>query len=264
MTPYSMLYLALAFYAAGTLVALVSLFARERRLQHTGLALMIAGWVSHTIWIGTICARTGHPPLTNLPEAASFVAWTVFLAELVLFIRYRIHAAAFFVYPLVLMLLTVSAVVHEPFAQMDPALRSGLFTAHVLLSTVGVAALLVGLAFTTLAYVQDRSLKSKQRGPLWEWIPSLNVCRTLGYRTLAVGFAIYTLGILTGILWSYRTTSELMDFRVKQIGGVVAWILFGILLQSYINGAYRGKRTVVISACAFVAIVVAILGIHHV
>jgi ABC-type uncharacterized transport system permease subunit len=264
MTPYSMLYLALAFYAAGTLVALVSLFARERRLQHTGLALMIAGWVSHTIWIGTICARTGHPPLTNLPEAASFVAWTVFLAELVLFIRYRIHAAAFFVYPLVLMLLTVSAVVHEPFAQMDPALRSGLFPAHVLLSTVGVAALLVGLAFTTLAYVQDRSLKSKQRGPLWDWIPSLNVCRTLGYRTLAVGFAIYTLGILTGILWSYRTTSELMDFRVKQIGGVVAWILFGILLQSYISGAYRGKRTVVISACAFVAIVVAILGIHHV
>jgi ABC-type uncharacterized transport system permease subunit len=55
-----------------------------------------------------------------------------------------------------------------------------------------------------------------------------------------------------------------MDFRVKQIGGVVAWILFGTLLQSYINGAYRGKRTVVISACAFVAIVVAILGIHHV
>ena len=181
-----------------------------------------------------------------------------------LFIRYRVAAAAFFVYPLVLMLLTVSAVVREPFAQMDPALRSGLFTAHVLLSTVGVAALLVGLAFTTLAYVQDRSLKSKQRGPLWDWIPSLNVCRTLGYRTLAVGFTIYTLGILTGILWSYRTTSELMDFRVKQIGGIVAWILFGVLLQSYISGAYRGKRTVVISACAFVAVVIAILGIHHV
>src|SRR5437867_8882857 len=174
---------------------------------------MLGGWVSHTVWIGTICMRTGHPPLTNLPEAASFVAWTVFLAELALFFRYRVHAAAFFVYPLVLMLLTISAVVHEPFAQMDPALRSGLFTAHVLLSTVGVAALLVGLAFSTLAFVQDRSLKSKQRGALWEWIPSLNVYRTLSYRTLAVGFSIYTLGILAGILWSYRTTAELIDLR---------------------------------------------------
>jgi ABC-type uncharacterized transport system permease subunit len=263
-TPNATLYIALGFYAAGTLMALVSLFSREVRTQHIGLGLMIAGWLSHTFWIGTICVRTGHPPLTNLPEAASFVAWTVFLAELVLFFRYRVHAAAFFVYPLVLMLLTLTAVVREPFAQMDPALRSGLFTAHVLLSTVGVAALLVGLAFTTLAYVQDRSLTSKHRGPLWQWIPSLNVCRTLSYRILAIGFSIYTLGILAGILWSYRTTAELIDFRVKPIGAVVAWVLFALLLQSVISGAFRARRTVVISVCAFVAIVIAMLGIHHV
>ncbi len=264
MSPNATLYTALGFYAAGTVVALASLFKHERRLQHFGLVLMLGGWVSHTIWIGTICIRTGHPPLTNLPEAASFVAWTVFLAELLLFFRYRVHAASFFVYPLVLMLLTISAVVREPFAQMDPSLRSSLFTAHILLSTVGVAALLVGLAFNTLSYLQDRSLKSKQRGPLWEWIPSLNVCRTLSYRMLALGFSIYTLGILAGILWSYRTTAELIDLRVKQVGGMVAWVLFAVLLQSYISGTYRGRRSVLISACAFVAIVITMLGIHHV
>jgi ABC-type uncharacterized transport system permease subunit len=263
-SPNVTLYTALGLYAAGTIVALASLLERDKRLQHIGLALMIGGWISHTIWIGTICVRTGHPPLTNLPEAASFVSWTLFAVELVLFFKYRVHAASFFVYPLVLMLLTISAVVREPFAQMDPALRSGIFTTHILLSTVGVAALLIGLAFTTLSYVQDRSLKSKQRGPMWEWIPSLTVCRLLSYRALAVGFGIYTLGILAGILWSYRTTAELIDLRVKQVGAMVAWILFAILLQSYISGAYRARRTMVISVCAFVAILVAILGIHHV
>ena len=265
MTPNATLFIALGFYAAGTLVARLSLFSQDRRTQHVGLGLMLVGWVSHTIWIGSICVRTGHPPITNLPEAASFVAWTVFLAELILFVRYRVHAASFFVDPLVLMMLTVTAVVREPFAQMPASLRSNLFIMHIFFSTVGVAALLVGLAFTTLAQVQDRNLRTKKRGKLWEWIPSLNVCRTLSYRTLAIGFAIYTLGILTGILWSYRTTSELIDFRAKQIGGGVAWIFFGILLQSYISGGgYREKRTAVISACAFVAILVAILGIHRV
>ncbi|HJT16708.1 MAG TPA: cytochrome c biogenesis protein CcsA [Thermoanaerobaculia bacterium] len=264
MTPNATLYLALAFYAAGTAVALLSLFSHEKRMQHIGLALMIAGWVSHTVWIGTICVRTGHPPLTNLPEAASFVAWTVFLAELLLFVRYRVAAASFFVYPLVLMLLTVTAVVREPFAQMPPSLRSNLFITHIFLSTVGVAALLVGLAFTTLAQVQDRQLKSKHRGALWEWIPSLDVCRTLSYRTLAIGFAIYTVGLLTGIVWSSRTTSALIEPRVKQIGAIVAWVFFALVLQSYITGGYRARRTLVFSACAFVAIVVAILGIHRV
>ena len=118
-------------------------------------------------------------------------------------------------------------------------------------------------AFNALAWMQDRSLKSKQRGRLWEWIPSLNVCRTLSYRALAIGFSIYTLGLLTGILWSYRTTAELVDLRVKQVGAIVAWVLFATLLQSYIGGVYRGRRTIVISACAVVAVVVAILGIRH-
>ncbi len=262
MSPNLSLYAALALYAAGTIVALATLFMREKRPQHIALGLMIAGFVAHTVWISTICVKTHHPPLTNLPEAAGFMAWVVFAVELALFIRYRVHAASFFVYPLVLMLLTLSAVVREPFVK-SPAAVSRLFITHILLTTVGVAGLLIGLAFGALAWAQDRALKSKQRGALWDWIPSLNVCNTVSYRALAIGFSIYTLGILAGILWSYRTTAELMDFRVKQIGAMVAWVLFAIVLQSYVNDTYRTRRTVIIGACAFIAIVVAILGIHH-
>jgi ABC-type uncharacterized transport system permease subunit len=262
-SPNATLYAALALYGAGTVVALASLFRREKRLQHVGLGFMIAGFLSHTIWIGTICTKTGHPPLTNMPETLSFVAWTIFLIELILFIRYRVHAASFFVYPLVLLLLTVTAVVQEPFAQLAPELRSRLFTAHILFTTVGVAGLLIGLAFTVLAYLQDRSLKSKRPGRLWEWIPSLNVCRLVSYRALAIGFSVYTFGLLAGVLWSYRTTAGPMELRTKQVGAVVAWVLFAVLLQSYISGVYRTRRTMFISAGAFVAIVVAMLGIHH-
>ena len=97
MSPNFTLYAALLFYTAGTLIALASLFTRERRTQHAALVLMIGGFLCHTTWIGTICARTHHPPLTNLPEAAAFVAWCIFVVELALFIRYRVQAASFFV-----------------------------------------------------------------------------------------------------------------------------------------------------------------------
>jgi ABC-type uncharacterized transport system permease subunit len=256
------LYVALACYGLGTLAALLSLFVRSRNLQHTGLACMIAGFVAHTVWIGTICRATGHPPITNLPEVVSFVAWTVFAVELGLWIRYRVYAAVFFVYPLVLLLLTVSAVVGESFRVLDPALRSDLFIAHLLLSTVGVAGLLISLAFGLLAVLQDRALKNKTRGRLWEMIPSLDVCRNVSHRALAIGFSIYTVGLVTGVLWSYRTDAGFMELRVKQLGAVTAWVLFGILLQSYVSNTYRRKRTVFISAGAFVAIVVAMLGIR--
>lgn len=259
-----MLYVALFAYGLGTLIALVSLFTRQRMPQHIALIVMSIGFVAQTIWIGTICARTGHPPLTNLPEAAAFLSWTIFLVVLILYIRYRVYAAAFFVYPLVLLLQVLSAVIGESYMHLDPALRSNMFTAHIFLSTVGVAGLLIGLAFTVLAYLQDRALKSKQRGPLWDWIPSLSVCRMVSYRALATGFSVYTIGLIAGVLWSYRTTAELMEPRVKQIGAVIAWILFAALLQLLISGSYRRRRTMVLSVCAFVAIMVAILGIDHV
>ncbi|MGN6183004.1 MAG: cytochrome C assembly family protein [Thermoanaerobaculia bacterium] len=260
--PTDTLYVALACYALGTLAALASLFIREKRLQHTGLILMIGGFAAHTMWIGTICARTGHPPITNLPEAASFVAWVVFAVELALWIRYRVYAASFFVYPLVLLLLTLSAVVGENFKVLDPQLRSNVFTVHLLMSTLGTAGLFIGLAFGLLAFLQDRSLKNKTRGRLWEWIPSLDVCKSVSYRALAIGFSVYTIGLLAGVLWSFRISAGFMDMRAKQIGAITAWILFGILLQSFVSNTYRRKRMLFVSAGAFVAILVAILGIR--
>jgi ABC-type uncharacterized transport system permease subunit len=261
LAPTDSLYVALACYALGTLAALVSLFAPVKRLQTAGLLIMIGGFAAHTWWIGTICTRTGHPPITNLPEATAFVAWVVFAVELALWIRYRVYAASFFVYPLVLLLLTISAVVGEQFATLDPQLRSNVFTAHLLLTTVGVAGMLIGVAFGLLAFIQDRALKEKKRGRFWEWIPSLDVCKKVSYHALSIGFSVYTIGLLAGVLWSYRTTAGLMDLRVKQIGAVVAWVLFAVLLQQYIAGEYRRRRTVLLSASAFVAILVALLGI---
>ena len=263
-SPIVFLYLALGFYALGTIAAFASLFTHEKRAQTIGLVIMTAGFVAHTIWIGTICARTGHPPLTNLPETLTFMSWTVFAVILALYLRYRVYAASFFVYPLVLLLLLVAAVIGEPLVPLNPSLRNTLFTSHIFLTTLGVAGLFIGLAFTLLAWMQDRSLKSKTRGRLWEWIPSLSVCRTVSYRALAIGFSIYTTGLLAGALWSYRTAAVPVEARVKQISALIAWIFFAALLQTYISGAYRATRTILISAGAFVAIVVSLLGIARV
>jgi ABC-type uncharacterized transport system permease subunit len=258
----SMLYVALGAYSLGTVAAFASLFVHDKRLQYAGLLLMSAGFVAHTIWIGTICAATGHPPLTNLPEAVSFVAWVVFAVELGLWLRYRVYAASFFVYPLVLLMLTISAVVGENFVALDPELRSNIFTVHLLMSTLGVAGLLIGLAFGLLALFQDRALKTKRPGRLWEWIPSLNVCKSLSFRALAIGFSVYTVGLVAGVLWSYRQHAELVDLQVKQIGALTAWVLFAVLLQSYLSNTFLRKRMVFVSAGAFVAILVAMMGIR--
>src|SRR6476619_3675609 len=130
--------IALALYGAGAMFALASLLFPSKRSHHIAFGAMAAGFIAHTIFIGTICVRTGHPPLTNLPEAAAFISWTILLVELVLYVRYRVYAAALFVYPLAFLILAITRIVGEPFAPLSPVLRSSLFTAHVLMTTTGV------------------------------------------------------------------------------------------------------------------------------
>ena len=183
--------------------------------------------------------------------------------EIGLYFRYKIHAASFFVYPLVVLLLSITAIVREPFAHLDPSLRSNLFLAHLLFTTVGVAGLLTSLIFAMLYRLQERSIKSKSRGAFYDWIPSLQICDVVSYRSLAVGFSLYTIGIITGILWSYRTNAGWMSLRSsKEMGALVAWMLFASLLQSYLNGTFRTQKNLLVSAAAFLSIVVAILGIR--
>lgn len=264
MAPDLFLASALALYAVGTSLTLASLSNRRLALQRGGTIAMAIGILPHTIWIGTICARTGHPPLTNLPETAAFLSWTLLLAQLVLGQRFRLSAAGFFIYPLTLILLTVSALIGERVAPLDPELQSNVFIAHLFLSTVGVAALFLGLAFTALYRIQERSLKTNRRGPLFDWIPSLRICDLVSFRSLTTGFLIYTFGLLAGFVWLLRDPSIRSSFGVKEVGAIAAWVLFAVLIQSHRKGTIRRPETLYISAGAFVAIIAAIFGIQHV
>jgi ABC-type uncharacterized transport system permease subunit len=264
MSPSLPLYLALALYALGTLTVLGSLVFRAHAWQRVATIMMGVGFISHTIWIGTICSKTGHPPITNLPETTSFIAWTLLLVKIVLWLRYRVDAASFLIYPVVFLLLGISAVVQETYHPLEPELRSNIFIAHLLLTTVGIAALFVSVGFAVLYQIQERSLRAKTRGALWEWIPSLKVCDLVSYRSLTIGFAIYTVGLVAGILFSYRTATTAYAPGIKEYGAILAWIMFAGMLQSYIAGSYRAPRTLVMAAVAFVSIFVSLLGIAHV
>ncbi len=262
LTPNTFLYAAIALYGLAAVAVLVALVRKVERPPSFAFGLALIALVSHTIFIGTICSRTGHPPLTNLPEAMTFIAWVVMVVQVVLLFRYKIEAASFFVYPLVVLLLTVAAVITDPLTPLPPEDSSKLFIGHLLLTSVGVAALLLALAFALLYNMQERAIKAKRRGVFYDWIPSLKVCDLVSYRSLAIGFVIYTAGILTGILWSYQRRPEPTELGAKEVGAAIAWVFFALLLQNHMSGSFRTRKTVVLAALAFFSILVALFGIQ--
>lgn len=264
MKPVLFLYTALALYGAGTLAVLAALWNQKESLQRAGRWLMTAGLIPHTIFIGTICSRTGHPPITNLHEITLFLAWCLLVGKLLLDLRFKVRAASFFVYPLVLILVTISAVIGEQIAPLDPQFRSWLFTSHLLLTTLGLASLLIAIGFNLLYLAQERSLKAKKESAVARWIPSLKACDLVSWRALTAGFSLYTLGILAGVLWGYRSSTTGFSVGTKEIGAIAAWIFFAVILQSYLDGSFRTqKKSFVLVSLAFVSVLVALFGISH-
>lgn len=263
MSPDWFLYTTIVLYALGSASALFAVVRRSPRLHKPALGLMAVGLLTHTIWIGSICVRTGHAPITNLPETASFIAWTILVIKLFLHFRYRIEGATFFIYPLVLLLLSLSAVIGESIRPLEPALRSRVFIGHLLLTNVGVAALLIAGGFTILYLIQEKAVREKRQSALSAWLPSLRACDQISYRALAIGFSIYTVGILSGFIWSYMAPESTLRPGAKEIGAFVAWLMFAALLQSHLSGNYRTRKNLIIAAVAFASIVVSILGIQH-
>ena len=262
-SPNLSLYLTIAIYAVAAGLVFLSLLAQRETLQKLATIAVGIGFVGHTIWIGTICSTTHHPPLTNLPEAASFIAWVLIVVELGLLFRYKVQAAAFFVYPLVVILLSTAAIVSEPFSPPTPEQGSKIFIGHLLLTMVGVAALLIGLAFGALYQMQDRAMKSKKRGVLYDWIPNLRVLDLVSYRSMVLGFAIYSAGILAGVLFAYNRHGALTSFSAKELGALVAWVAFAVILQSHLSGTFRTRKTAGVALVAFLAIIVSIFGISR-
>ena len=255
---------ALILYGIASIVVLAALNGRSRRLETTATWMMAAGLVAHTVWIGTICVRTGHPPLTNFTEITGFLAWALLSIKLLLQFRFRVDAASFFIYPLVFLLLLVSALVGGSYAPLEDDTRSVLFVAHLLITTLGMAAMVIGTVFTWLYHVHQHYLKTKRQGRLYDWIPSLQLCDFLSFRGLAIGFTLYTVGIIAGVLWAYRTVGDPMSFRAKELGAILAWLLFATLLQSYRNGSFRLRRNLVVSVAAVFSLAIAVTGISHV
>ena len=73
---------------------------------------------------------------------------------------------------------------------------------HILLVLAGYAALLL-TAVAAFAYlIQERRLKRKQVSSLLERLPPLATLDNLISKSLGLGFALLTLGLVFGIMWA--------------------------------------------------------------
>ncbi|MBZ0253181.1 MAG: cytochrome c biogenesis protein, partial [Candidatus Methylomirabilis sp.] len=241
---------------AGSIAHLVYLFRSNPRAVAVGVRLFSAGFVLHLAHTAVYTVRTGHLPVLSWQEATSFFALAIVGLHLLVHRAYRIQAFGAFVGPVATGFCVLSLFLSpEMKTAIRPEMQSFWFPIHVVLAFMGDALFALAAVVGVMFLIQDYQLKHKTISPIFHRLPSLDVLDELGYRCLAVGFPLLTLGVITGSIWSMSAFGDYWSWTGKQVWSLVTWLLYAALIHGRLTAGWRGRRASIGSIAGFAVVV---------
>jgi ABC-type uncharacterized transport system permease subunit len=131
------------------------------------------------------------------------------------------------------------------------------------LNVVHIGATIVGFLLFLPAYVlsvlyldQEYHLRHKQKAR--EHLPSLLRLEQLAWQLIYVGFPLYSIGLLMGLMWQEQLAAELAA-RPQHLLALASWMMYGYTIIRRLKTGWRGRRAAIVQMAAFVTTLSAVL-----
>ena len=242
-----------ALYVMATVAYFIGLFARSPFIEKVGSAMT---WVGTTMGIVGLMVRwresylishdVGHVPVSNLYEV--FILFAVITSLLYLFYerRFRMRSLGGFV------LLVISAAVAfllwyafergaADIQPLVPALQSYWMKIHVPANFVGYGAFsmsaMIGVAYLLTSWARSR----QSQGVMATVMPELIVMEDLMYKTIALGFAFFTVATVLGALWAAEAWGGYWSWDPKETWALIVWLNYAAWLHMRMIKGWHGR-----------------------
>lgn len=209
--------------AVARTIGLVS--ARRSHAGRFNFFAIALGFAFQTAFLSIRGHAIGRCPLTNLFEVFIFLAWSVALIYLLVGPVYRLSLMGAFTAPLVVFLQGFALVApidrpHTGKMTVNPWLE---FHASISIVAYGVFALacIAGVMYL----IQERQLKTHQIKSIFYFLPPLTDLFGAITRLLWWGFALYTIGLVSGFF-----IGQPLPF-VQMVCAFGVWLLYAAILQ---------------------------------
>jgi cytochrome c-type biogenesis protein CcsB len=253
-----------------SMVLYVSYLAfRSEMLGKVASLSMLGGVVVETAaigmrWYESYQMGIGRAPLTNLYESLAFFAWTFAVIYLVLERKFKIRTVGAFVAPFPFLIMAYASLNPNDIQPLVPALKSNWLISHVVTCFVGYAAFAVsfGVSFLYLFKAGSEKRSPKSAGSFWDILPSSAALDEIGYKTIAIGFPLLTIGIVTGAFWANVAWGTYWSWDPKETWSLIVWLIYAAYLHARITRGWRGKRAAILSIVGFAATIFCYLGVN--
>jgi cytochrome c-type biogenesis protein CcsB len=262
-------------YLAAVVLYISYLPYRNKTLGRIATGTLLLGLVVHTVAIiarAVISYRLGwgHAPFTNLYESMVFFSWSIGVLYLILEWKYKNKVIGAFVVPWAFLALAYTSIgpgIRTEVEPLIPALQSNWLIAHVITCFLGYAAFAISFGASVMYLIKARreDKKKEKKGEkqgFVDYLPDLKVLDEINYKSVIIGFALLTLGIITGSAWANYAWGSYWSWDPKETWSLITWLIYATFLHARYTRGWQGKRTAYISIVGFAAVIFTYLGVN--
>src|SRR5437588_1566117 len=213
------------------------------------------GFIFQTAFLSIRGHALGRCPITNLFEVIVFVAWSVALFYMVVGPAYRLSLMGAFTAPLVVLLQLFALLVPIDKAHRGRLPANSWLEFHASISLIAYGAFALACIAGVMYLVQERQLKTHQLHSIFYHLPPLTDLFAAITRLLWFGFALYTLGLLSGFF-----VGQPLPW-VQVVCAIGVWVLYAAILQGRHLRRFSPKRVAALCIIGFSAALTLLWGI---
>ena len=143
----------------------------------------------------------------------------------------------------------------------NPETISYLFKATFKSSSAMVSLISWIAAFTVLALIWSYGYVVTRVDAGFNLTPAL--LEELTYKSIAVGFPIFTLGgLIFGAIWADQAWGVYWSWDPKETWSLITWFIYAFFLHARLIRGWRGNKVAVVAVLGFVTVIFTYLGVN--
>jgi len=244
--------LTLAAYLISTLVFAVSLIEKRIKAAKIATYIFLAGFASHTVFLGIRVYETGYNPVVSLYDFLWLFSWALTGSYLAFQLKTKTRVLGAFIAPVSLLLLIFSSASLDDAVIVPPVLKNGLVPVHIALSVAGEVLFTLACLAAVMYLLQEVLIKTHRVNNFSRLLPPLRDLDKINRLCLLWGFPFFTIGVVAGSLWARAVWGSHWAWDPKQVWTLIAWLFYALLVHQRLAIGWTGRKSAMLSIVAFV------------
>lgn len=223
-----------------------------RRIYNAKRAVLFLTTLFHLFYLIFRTFAFNHPPITNVFEIFTVLAFAVTFSYFILELVTDIRGTGLFIIIISLIFQVISSLFIEDLIEVKEVLRSNLLGVHVLHALLGYAGITISAVYGFLYLILYKDLKSDSYGLIFQRLPNLEILEKMSFYSAVIGFCTLSVAIIIGFVWLPKAFPNYSYFDPKLVASMIVWLMYGVGFVFKLTGRWRGKKVVILSVVGFV------------